>query len=241
MSIIYEPAGRAREYAGLAANIYDGCTHGCVYCWAPKVRYKTPEEFHETAIPRKDVLTKLAADCRNTRISREHPVLLCFTGDPYPPEEEQNGVTREAIELLHGGGFSVEVLTKGGKRCQRDFDLLTARDAVAATLTFVSEQKSREWEPFATPPAERFAALDEAHSKGIRTWASLEPVIDPEETYEIIRQTHGFIDRYKVGTLNYHAAGKEIDWINFANKVTALLEAHGCDYYVKNDLKKYLT
>mgnify|MGYP001557876463 FL=1 len=32
MSLIYEPAGRAREYAALACNVYRGCDHACVYC-----------------------------------------------------------------------------------------------------------------------------------------------------------------------------------------------------------------
>lgn len=32
MDLIYEPKGRAREYAALACNIYKGCQHQCVYC-----------------------------------------------------------------------------------------------------------------------------------------------------------------------------------------------------------------
>lgn len=36
MRIIYEPKGRAREYANLAANLYSGCIHGCVYCYVPQ-------------------------------------------------------------------------------------------------------------------------------------------------------------------------------------------------------------
>jgi hypothetical protein len=35
MPLIYEPAGRAREYAALACNIYRGCDHACEYCYAP--------------------------------------------------------------------------------------------------------------------------------------------------------------------------------------------------------------
>jgi DNA repair photolyase len=27
--IIYEPRGKAKEYADLAANLYLGCDHGC--------------------------------------------------------------------------------------------------------------------------------------------------------------------------------------------------------------------
>lgn len=31
---IYEPRGAAREYAELALNVYEGCTHQCAYCYA---------------------------------------------------------------------------------------------------------------------------------------------------------------------------------------------------------------
>ena len=34
MSIIYEPKGKAREYSPLAVNLYRGCSHGCLYCYA---------------------------------------------------------------------------------------------------------------------------------------------------------------------------------------------------------------
>ncbi|GAJ10528.1 unnamed protein product, partial [marine sediment metagenome] len=31
MKAIYETRGRAREYCGLAINLYTGCEHRCVY------------------------------------------------------------------------------------------------------------------------------------------------------------------------------------------------------------------
>ncbi|MFZ5453843.1 MAG: hypothetical protein ACOZF2_18480 [Thermodesulfobacteriota bacterium] len=36
MAIIYEPRGKAREYSPLAANLYRGYAHACVYCFAPQ-------------------------------------------------------------------------------------------------------------------------------------------------------------------------------------------------------------
>ena len=38
--LIYEPSGRAREYAPLALNLYNGCPHGCTYCYAPAATHK---------------------------------------------------------------------------------------------------------------------------------------------------------------------------------------------------------
>ena len=39
MSIIYEPRGKAREYAELAVNLYKGCAHACIYCYAPAATF----------------------------------------------------------------------------------------------------------------------------------------------------------------------------------------------------------
>ena len=39
MNAIYEPKGAAREYAELACNLYTGCNHGCLYCYAPGRRF----------------------------------------------------------------------------------------------------------------------------------------------------------------------------------------------------------
>jgi DNA repair photolyase len=67
------------------------------------------------------------------------------------------------------------------------------------------------WEPGAALPEEKINSLRRAHEKGIKTWVSLEPVLYPEITLEIIRRTYGFVDEFKVGTLNYHSHAKNID------------------------------
>ena len=54
--IIYEPKGRAREYSPLAANLYRGCGHGCIYCYAPAVTFTAREVFRSHPCPRQDVL-----------------------------------------------------------------------------------------------------------------------------------------------------------------------------------------
>ncbi|MGE5604285.1 MAG: hypothetical protein ACM3YE_01175 [Bacteroidota bacterium] len=59
-------------------------------------------------------------------------------------------------------------------------------------------------------------------------WASLEPVIDPEESLEIIRQTHEYVDLYKVGKLNYNQIEKTIDWREFAENAIMLLRKLNC-------------
>lgn len=235
MTAIYEPKGRALEYAPLACNLYRGCAHRCAYCYAPNILRYDRESFHASVCPRPNILAELRRDAAKLR-NDPRRVLLCFTSDPYQPADDEHRLARSAIEILHEHGLSVEILSKGGKRATRDFDLLGPEDRVAATLTCVSADMSREWEPGAASPRERIEYLKEAKERGLVTWASLEPVLDPAIAIEIVRRTHGFVDKFKVGTLNHHPLAKTIDWRAFGLEMRDLLESLGKDFYLKRDL-----
>jgi len=247
MGVIYEPKGRAREYAELAVNLYEGCVHGCLYCYGPRIKRTTREAFHGTQEPRQDILDRLH---KSATYRRDHGqgghVLLCFTSDPYQPDLNQAGAhrqiasrdptTRTAIEILHRTGHTVNILTKGGPRSLWDFDLLTAADEYGATLTFVDLEQSFKWEPRAAAPGARIACLKAAHTAGIRTWVSLEPIIDLQATLDLIDLTHNFVDRYMVGKLNYHPLAAQIDWHKVACEVSDHMEKVGATYNLKADL-----
>lgn len=237
MPVLYEPKGRAFEYADLAVNLYRGCIHGCEYCFAPSVLRMDRGEFHQVGAPRKGVLEQLERDTAKLAGDQRN-VLLCFTTDPYQPADDVHRLTREAIRILNAGGLGVTVLTKGGLRAVRDFDLLAKdpRNCFASTLTLDDPADSLRWEPEGAPPAERLEALQIAHHLGIATWVSLEPVLDPEVVYRLIRITAPFVDLYKVGTLNYHPHAATINWSEFRAQVVDLLKTLGKPYYLKRDL-----
>ncbi|MCL5265163.1 MAG: hypothetical protein M1343_08240 [Chloroflexi bacterium] len=238
-NVIYEPRGRAREYAELAANLYRGCEHGCLYCFAPGATHRERAAFHSQVAPREGVMEKFKRDCEVLKGSGKS-VLLSFTCDPYTPVDVEYQLTRQAIETLHEHGLFVQILTKGGNRARRDFDLLGKGDAFATTMTFHTGIDSRHWEPNAAEPIDRMDTMKVAHILGIPTWVSLEPVIDPEQTLSIIRATHEYVDLFKVGTLNHHPLAKQIDWRDFGMRAVELLGRLGCKYYLKEDLRKHL-
>lgn len=250
--VIYEPKGRAREYSPLALNVYNGCGHGCVYCYAPSATRKPVEVFHQPKQRAGRFLDKVEADAVLLAGAAEsRRVLLSFTCDPYQPLEVRDRVTQRVLRSLKGHGLNVQVLTKGGTRACRDLDLFTSTDAFATTMTLLNEAESLKWEPGAALPADRLKAIAEFHEAGVPTWVSLEPVLDPAAALEIIRRTHPIVDLFKVGRLNYHRHAHTIDWRQFGHNAIALLESLGYreigaddllqpgerGYYVKHDLR----
>jgi len=241
MSVIYEPKGKAKEYCELACNLYRGCGHGCHYCYAPDVLRKTGltrADFVNHPAVRKDILLQLEKAAPKFR-GRE--VQLCFTCDPYQPIDAELQITRRAIRILKDNDITVRILTKGGNLSTRDFDLLEpGRDWYGASLTFTDNEDSRSWEPDGALPGQRFDALISAKSWGLKTWASLEPVIDPAQSLEIIRRTHKYVNVFKVGKWNHSPAASHIDWADFATKAVTLLDEVKADYYIKQDLAAFL-
>jgi DNA repair photolyase len=252
-SLIYEPKGRAREYAALACNVYSGCDHGCVYCYAPSATRKTRQEFDASTTRPGHFLARLEKEAAKYEAANiQARVLLSFTCDPYQHLDVEEEVTRSAIQILHRHGLNVEVLTKGGYRALRDLDLFTDRDAFATTMTLLYLHQSEEWEPDAASPQSRMDAIRTFHGAGIPTWVSLEPVLFPAQSLEIISRIHDAVDVFKVGALNYHEHAQTIDWPAFAHDAVELLTSLGYnrnlepdtlqsgDFYVKRDLARYL-
>lgn len=241
MAIIYVPKGRAREYSPLAANLYEGCSHGCLYCYGPGIRRTSLEQYTRSCSPRADILAKLAADCKIFRYSREQ-VLLSFIGDPYCPEEAEHQVTRGALKLLLYNHIPVAILTKGGERIERDIDLISSFGEsikVGASLTFSDAGMSFEWEPKAALPEDRLAMLRLFTAAGIRTWASFEPVVDPDQSLRMIRASLDVVGEYRLGKLNhYKGLDAGIDWAAYLSQAVALLREKGKSFYVKQDLRE---
>ena len=239
MNTIYEPKGRALEYSLLALNLYNGCDNNCTYCyvadmpqWANKDFYATPAE------PRKGIISALEKAAPKFA-GTDKRVLLCFSCDPYQPIEGKLGLTRSALRILRNNNIPFAVLTKGGSLAIRDFYLYRPGvDAFAGTLTFLDELQAAEYEPNAAPPAERIRTLKAAHNAGIETWVSLEPVIDPAATIEIINQTAPFVDLFKIGTLNHRQTNT--DWKKFGTAAIAACRKNKTNYYIKDDLAKHL-
>lgn len=123
MNIIYEPKGKAREYASLAVNLYSGCAHGCTYCFGPSTLKKNRQVFNSRVATKENALKRLKEDARKLR-GDNRELLLSFVKDPYQPIEMELKITRQAIKILIENDLRFIILSIGGTRVERDFDLL---------------------------------------------------------------------------------------------------------------------
>ncbi len=242
MSVIYKPTGMAREYSPYALNIYIGCSYRCKYCYAPHTLQRTEENYFGKPEPRKDILRLLEKDLKKNVYTEQ--VLLSFVGDVYCDNADNSETTREVLKLLNEYQVPVAVLSKGGSKMLKDLDVFKSfgdRITVGTTLTFLDNDKSREWEPYASLPEERLFALKTLHENGIKTFASFEPTIEPSESLKLIERTlkDDSVEHYKIGKINkYKNADKWQDWENYLLNCTKLLRPAMKNVYYKFCLRK---
>jgi DNA repair photolyase len=222
---IYEPKGKAKEYGDLALNIYTGCQHRCFYCFAPGMLHRDKEQFHSVVEPRKDIVEATRKQIEREGIT-DKLIHLCFTCDPYPSGYDTTP-TREIIKLLKSSGNHVQILTKGDG--SRDFDLLDENDWYGITLDGITSACC----PFQLLRAEKLFA---AHKHGIKTWVSFEPVLSPVVVIDYLRSLSSFVDKVKIGKLNYHPSN--IDWAKFGRQIENECKQLGVDYYIKESLRE---
>jgi DNA repair photolyase len=237
---IYEPRTRAKEYCDLAINIYKGCNHGCEYCYARKMaeRYTSKDcicSFNEPKL-RQGIVEATKNQLSGGKYKGKK-ILLCFVCDPYPADIDTLP-TREIITAIKNAGANFAVLTKGGMRAVRDFDLYEEGDSFGTTLTFRKPDESLKWEPKAALPEDRYEAIREAYRRGIKTWVSLEPVIIPSHALDFVHILHSYVDLWKVGRWNYDARANMISWKQFGESIELVFKMHGSDYYIKDDLRR---
>ena len=237
MKPIYVPTGKAKEYGDYAINIYTGCPHSCYYCFAPNVLRRDREKFHSCVHPRDGIVEAVGRQIEREKIT-EKLIHLCFTCDPYPKGYDSTP-TREIIKILKASGNHVQILTKNGLDASRDFDLLDSQDWFGITYAgyegfdYETDYIPKE-EPNAGSTHDRLLALATAHMRGIKTWVSAEPVLNPYKVLDLI-EIADYVDLWKIGKLNYHPS--DIDWKRFGKAAEIILKVKGTPYYIKESLR----
>jgi len=184
-------------------NPYTGCQHDCVYCYARLFmrRYTGHKEdwgkFVDVKVNAPGLLKKqLVRAKRGT-------VWVSSVCDPYQPLEEKYGLTRQCLKQLAHHQFPVNIQTKS-KLVLRDLDIILQFEEIEVgfTITTDDENIARLFEPMTSPIRDRLDALEKIHSKGIRTFVFIGPLL-PGTPEKLVESIEGKADNVLIDRMNY--------------------------------------
>jgi len=173
-------------------NPYQGCEHGCVYCFA------RPAHAYLGLSPGLDFETKLFAKTNAAEVLRAElgrkgfdPGIVSLGGatDAYQPIEREHRVTRRVLEVLSEFEVAVGITTKSAL-VTRDLDLLAPMAAkglarVHMSLPTLDPALSRHMDPRASSPASRLAAIRKLTDAGVPVAAYCAPIIPHVNDHEL--------------------------------------------------------
>lgn len=232
---IYNPQGKAGEYAAWACNFYTGCANNCSYCylkkgvlshcWSDEPQLKkcfgkrsgSFNELHALEIFEDELV-------RNIDELQKHGLFFSFTTDPMI--ESTFRTTEKAVIIALKKGVPVKILTKSVVNiCQliqtiEFFKLDKNKIAIGFTLT-----GHDELEPNASPNLYRIEFMSYCKRRGIKTFASIEPIIDFKSSFDMIKQAAPCCDLFKIGLMSGAKVNKD-ELEDFVFKVWLFLHSN---------------
>ncbi|UCC38168.1 MAG: radical SAM protein [Candidatus Aminicenantes bacterium] len=184
-------------------NPYTGCQINCAYCYARLFmrRYsghKEPwGEFVDVKINAPELLKK------QLERATKGTVWISSVCDPYQPLEVKYKLTRQCLQELLKKQFPVNIQTKS-VLALRDLDLFQEFDEIEVgfTITTDDEKTAKLFESRAAPVEERLIALEKIHSKGVKTFAFIGPLL-PGNPENLIDRLEGKADKVYIDKMNY--------------------------------------
>jgi len=165
-------------------NPYQGCEHGCVYCYA------RPTHAYLDLSPGLDFETKLFAKPNAAELLKKElakpgyacdPIALGTNTDPYQPIEREWKVTRSIIEVLSACEHPFSIVTKSAL-VERDLDLIAPMAAknmarVYVSITSLDRELARTLEPRAAAPHRRLQTVKALSDAGVPVGVMVAPLI----------------------------------------------------------------
>jgi len=142
-----------------------------------------------------DIVEKVAKDAASRQ--GRGLVEVCTTVDAWAPEAQKLDLGRRCLKaLLAEPDWNIRILTKNAA-VTKDFDLIKKyRDRVTVGLSLTGTVDKQDIlsviEPYASPIADRMAAMQKAHKMGLRTFGMLCPLLpgigdSPEQIDQLVR------------------------------------------------------
>lgn len=223
---IYTTKGAAREYGRIGCNFYKGCPHGCEYCYLKRGAPSAQLGGNEAVLKKcfKDRKDALEVFCKEGRkhidALKEHGIFFSFSTDPLIPETRV--LTFFALKFCMYNGIHAKVLTKNADFIRTDSMEINAQsNAAKEFVEFGFTLTGRDdMEPNASPNKERIEAMRYLHGLGFKTFASIEPVIDWQHAYMVVKLSLDCCDHYKIGL----RSGVKKDYYDLVQSGSAIRE-----------------
>jgi DNA repair photolyase len=219
-------------------NPYQGCEHGCIYCYARNTHtywgYGAGLDFE-----RKIIIKPNAAEVLAAQLEAPHwqvkPLMLSGNTDCYQPIEQKMQLTRRMLEVLLQYRHPVSIITKNAL-ILRDLDLLTQLDKlnllhVNISLTTLNEDLRLRLEPRTATAAKRLAVIKQLAEAGLSVNVMLAPIIpglNDHEIPELLRraaENGACAAAYNIVRLNGAIGEIFRDWLekNYPNRAEKVL------------------
>ena len=174
-------------------NPYQGCEHGCIYCYARNSHeywgYGAGLDFE-----RRILIKKRAPQLLEKKIKHKnwkaYPIVLSGNTDCYQPAEKKYQITRKCLEVFLKYRHPVGIITKNAL-IQKDLDLLKelAKDqliAVNVSITSLSEDTRRILEPRTATIKRRLETVKILTDHKIPVNVMIAPIIPSINSHEIL-------------------------------------------------------
>ncbi len=177
---------------GFSMNPYQGCEHGCIYCYARNTHeyygFSAGLDF-ETKIIVKQNAPELLEKHLLQRNWQAVPIMLSGNTDCYQPQEKKFQITRRMLQILAKYKHPVGIITKNAL-IQRDIDILhgMAQDrlvSVMISITTHNEELRRTMEPRTASAPRRLQTVEALAKEGIPVGVMCAPVIPGLNHHEI--------------------------------------------------------
>lgn len=174
-------------------NMYQGCEHGCIYCYARNAHefwgYSAGLDFERKILVKHDA-PKLLEEKLKSKSWKACTIVLSGNTDCYQPAEQEFQLTRKCLEVFLKYRHPVGIITKNAL-ILRDLDILKELNVhgligVNISVTSLSEETRRILEPRTTTIKKRLEAIRVLSEAGIPVNAMLAPIIPGINSHEIL-------------------------------------------------------
>lgn len=189
---IINPVNSADLHFRWTINPYQGCEHGCSYCYARPTHeywgYSAGLDFERVILVKRNAPELLERELRKPNWKGE-TISLSGVTDPYQPVERTFQLTRRLMEVALAFKQPLMLITKNAL-VLRDLDLLAAMAKedlvqVAISLTTLDEDLRRVLEPRTSTGQKRLEAIEALSAAGVPTMAMLAPIIPALNQHEV--------------------------------------------------------